>query len=361
MAKKGLNIGSAILAGQTMMDDLKQEAVKEFKKTQQAPKEEIRVEQINVLPELEQLIQPLTQEEFRLLEENLKTDGMRDPIVVWKQPDGRFAIADGHNRWRVVGSNPSVKPIFREMAFEGLEQVKEWMIRNQLGKRNLTKEQKDYLIGLQYEAEKQKDANIQNLKQHRTASAAEGKNAEEAKIAASGNPAAAKGENAEEAKLAASGKTAVAAHSPGGKTEDRVAAENKVSPRSVRNAHQYAKGLDVIGEMAPEVKRQILSGDLKVKKSDIQAVASGKKDAGGLLETLREVSSGSKKPDPAVRELHMPIKQDFPAHELSEKDISRVNAIHGKFSQQITQLLKLGFDKTQIRWMLSQTVKEAGK
>lgn len=46
--------------------------------------------------EFSSLIRPLTNEEYRLLEESILRDGCREPITTWKG-----IILDGHNRYRI--------------------------------------------------------------------------------------------------------------------------------------------------------------------------------------------------------------------------------------------------------------------
>ena len=88
--------------------------------------------------EFKNLIPPLSDEEFRQLEENCVRDGIRDPLVVWPQEDGTDILIDGHNRWKIIGKHyNSLCPQFKRMEFESREDAKEWIIRNQLGRRNI--------------------------------------------------------------------------------------------------------------------------------------------------------------------------------------------------------------------------------
>ncbi len=112
-------------------------------------------------PELENLIPALTNDEYAQLSANIRAEGCRDPLVLW-QTDGQAVLVDGHNRFRVCTEHQEelvtkfgydYRYIFRE--FADVEAAKDWMINNQLGKRNLTEEWKSYLRGIQYRAEKQ--------------------------------------------------------------------------------------------------------------------------------------------------------------------------------------------------------------
>ena len=91
---------------------------------------------IKIDKEFESLIPPLSAEEFQQLEENCLRDGIRDALIVWEQ-DGNDILIDGHNRFRIVGKHPTLHFNIRRMEFADRDAAKLWIIRNQLGRRNL--------------------------------------------------------------------------------------------------------------------------------------------------------------------------------------------------------------------------------
>lgn len=102
--------------------------------------------ELRIDPEFEGKIPPLTAEEFQQLENNILADGVViNPIIVW---DG--VIVDGHNRYRIVSKHPEIQFSTCEKTFADRYEAIAWICKNQLGRRNLTKEQKKYLIGKQY-------------------------------------------------------------------------------------------------------------------------------------------------------------------------------------------------------------------
>ena len=103
---------------------------------------------IEIKEEFKKLIPALTVEEFKQLEENILKDGIRDSIVLWNN-----FIIDGHNRYQIAMKH-ELQFNCIDMEFEEEHQVIDWMILNQLGKRNITNEQRKYLIGKRYENEK---------------------------------------------------------------------------------------------------------------------------------------------------------------------------------------------------------------
>lgn len=82
--------------------------------------------------ELRDLLPPLTKEEFSQLEENILKDGCQSPIITWND-----YIVDGHNRYKICNKH---KIEFEELklAYETKDDIIQWMIDTQLGRRNLT-------------------------------------------------------------------------------------------------------------------------------------------------------------------------------------------------------------------------------
>lgn len=126
--------------------------------------EDIR-HQIRVLPELKALIPPLLPDELAQLENNILADGCREALLVWettvrvleKADDDNpvYILVDGHNRYGICQKN-GIDFRVNLKSFPAMEQVRTFMIENQLGRRNLTPEQTAYLRGLRYRDEKGK-------------------------------------------------------------------------------------------------------------------------------------------------------------------------------------------------------------
>ena len=86
--------------------------------------------------EFQKLIPPLTDDEYRQLEENCIKEGIRETILVWDRGDD-LVIVDGHNRYQIARKH-ELKWHYKEMHFDSREAVKEWIILNQFGRRNLS-------------------------------------------------------------------------------------------------------------------------------------------------------------------------------------------------------------------------------
>ena len=86
---------------------------------------------MQILQELESLIPPLSNEEFKQLERNILEEGIREPLITWNN-----ILIDGHNRYRIAQEHDMNYETL-EKEFENLNDVKIWMVNNQLGRRNL--------------------------------------------------------------------------------------------------------------------------------------------------------------------------------------------------------------------------------
>ena len=188
-------------------------------------------------PEFADKIPPLTEDEYRLLEENILADGkIISPLITWNG-----IIVDGHNRYRILQAHPEIPYETMEMEFSDRYAVIVWICRNQLGRRNLTDEQKKFLTGKRYEAEKRQN-------QWRGNQYASPDDEE------SGSGQKDHSQNSE-------------------RTRERIAREIGKSESYVRRAEAYANGVEAADEVAPGIKNEILSGKLKCKDKDVMAIA----------------------------------------------------------------------------------------
>lgn len=87
-----------------------------------------------VLPELAELLPPLSGEQLAALEADLLKNGCYSPIIVNED----LVIIDGHNRLRLCEEHglPYQMAVF---AFEDLLEAKQWALDTQKGRRNLDK------------------------------------------------------------------------------------------------------------------------------------------------------------------------------------------------------------------------------
>lgn len=93
---------------------------------------------IRIDKEFKSLIPPLSDKEFKKLEENILRDGIRDPLVVWHDPNGDDILIDGHNRWEISAKHAGIHFNIKRMDFKDRDEAELWIMSNQLGRRNLS-------------------------------------------------------------------------------------------------------------------------------------------------------------------------------------------------------------------------------
>lgn len=187
--------------------------------------------------EFKHLIRPLLRKEYLQLEQNLLSDGCRDPIVVWHD-----VIVDGHNRYEICMRH-GIPFDTKDMEFECREAAIAWICANQLGRRNITEETRKFLIGMQYESEKVV-TRIRNKI---------GKNQHTVDISSM---------NDEEADKACRHWTA-----------QRIAEENNVSAATVQKYAIFTRALEEIGKKEPRLVPKILSGQYKIAHKHVMEMA----------------------------------------------------------------------------------------
>lgn len=95
---------------------------------------------ITIDPEFKNLIPPLTAEEYAGLEESILQEGCRDALIVWGD-----TLIDGHNRFEIC-TRHNIPFEITEMFFPSRDDVKLWMLKNQLSRRNLSDMQRIAMV-----------------------------------------------------------------------------------------------------------------------------------------------------------------------------------------------------------------------
>ena len=231
---------------------------------------------LKVDPEFQGKIPPLTFEELNQLEANILRDGrIINPIIVWQG-----LIVDGHNRFTIAKKHPEIPFTVHEKAFANRYEAIIWICKNQLGRRNLTPEQKKYLIGKQYEAEKY--ANGGDRK------------SSTAKSVGQNGPLIDK-------------------HL----TRKRIATENAVNDSFVKRAEQFSKGVDAAEEAVPGTRQKVLSGEVKPTAAEIASVARAPPEERPAL--VAEICK-PKPPKPPVQKQKAPPAVAAPLPDASTSD-----------------------------------------
>ena len=190
------------------------------------------LQNLSVDPEFQSKIPPLTAEERSQLEANILEEGrLLNPLIVWKG-----IIVDGHNRFEILKEHPEIEYTVLEKEFAGREEAIVWICKNQLGRRNLTPEQRRYLVGKQYEAEKLAHGGSRKME---------------------GDQPSCHGDN-----LVSQPKTC-----------ERIAQENGVNWRSVIRSEKFAQNVDAAEAAVPGTREKILSGKVKPTAAELASVS----------------------------------------------------------------------------------------
>jgi N6-adenosine-specific RNA methylase IME4 len=102
--------------------------------------------------ELKNYMRPLREEEYEKLKESILAEGIRDPLVTWKG-----MLLDGYHRHKIA-QEYGLEYETVEIDLPDKETAKEWIITNQLGRRNLTPQEASYYRGKLYESRKRQGA-----------------------------------------------------------------------------------------------------------------------------------------------------------------------------------------------------------
>ena len=194
---------------------------------------------LKIDPEFQGKIPPLTFEELNQLEANILRDGrIINPIIVWQG-----LIVDGHNRYTIAKKHPEIPFTVHEKEFSSRYEAIIWICKNQLGRRNLTPEQKKYLIGKQYDAEK----------------------------AIHGGPTSP--EHDESGRFTATRQNVKPRSNAESWVSNRIANDHNISGRTVLRAAEFANGVDAAEEAVPGTRQKVLSGEVKPTAAEIASVA----------------------------------------------------------------------------------------
>ena len=198
---------------------------------------------LKIDPEFQSQIPPLTDDEFKQLEENILKEGkLLSPLSVWGN-----TLVDGHNRYEIVQEHPEISFSTMPLPFESREEVLAWICKNQLGRRNLTPEQKKFLIGKQYSVEHRKPGGNGNNQYTVTT------------------------EEPVQEELCQN--DTVPPTSAEASIRKQIAERNNVSESYVARSEKFMRGVQIMDQMIPGMQEKILSGQFKVRDADMHRLA----------------------------------------------------------------------------------------
>ena len=265
---------------------------------------------LKIDPEFQSQIPPLTDDEFKQLEENILKEGkLLSPLIVWNN-----ILVDGHNRYAILQKHPEIYFSTMPLRFANREEALAWICKNQLGRRNLTPEQKYYLMGKQYAAEK-----------------------------------AAHGGDCKSSDAKSSSLNANLIDST--KTCDRIAEENGVSRASVLRASHYTRGIDIADNLSPGIKKKVFSGEVKFTNDEmsklVQASVEHRSDVLAQIlhpEALEVLESASAEFEPEKTEpvpMPTPQTEEFRCYHVPDEFMKVYKSL-----SRATEMMKNSWKKT---------------
>jgi len=179
--------------------------------------------QLKIDETIRRVLMPLRDDERALLEQSVIAEGIRDPLVAWNR-NGEYVLLDGHHRYQLAHKHGLTFSTIG-LQFNSYEEAIQWVLQNQLARRNLTDEQRTIVIGRYY--------NMLKRAPHRPAD---------------------KGDKL--SPLAESGKTA-----------EQVATVFGVDSRTVYRAAEFADAFEQLESVSPDAARRVESGEVKDAKT----------------------------------------------------------------------------------------------
>lgn len=216
---------------------------------------------IRIDTEIRDLIPRLSDGELALLEESILNEGVRDALVVW---DEEGILLDGYHRYELAQKHGLEYRVVRR-SFPDRDVAIEWVLQNQLGRRNLTDNQRTYLLGKLYEARKKKEGRPEKLGQNVPVSVE--------------------------------------------RTSKQIAAELDVNEKTVRRAAEFAHSIDSLAEVDPEIKRAALTDE--ITQTDVRRLVKvAEEDPDLAAQAMEKARSGEVK---SIRKAIAHVKTEIAA------------------------------------------------
>jgi hypothetical protein len=180
---------------------------------------------IEIDDEFRNLIPAITDEERKQLEENVVAfGGARDPLTIWVRGDDDLVLLDGHNRYEIC-KRLGLPFLYTLVHFDTRDEAADWIDRNQLGRRNLSRQDYKLLLGRRYS---------RATRQGKRTDLTSGKSCPKSE-----------------------------------RTSERLAKEHGVTEKTVRNAAKYQKAAETLG-----IEKDIAAGKVKAPESAVIEAAA---------------------------------------------------------------------------------------
>ena len=264
------------------------------------------MQEIIIDAEFKNLLPPLDEKTYALLEESLVQYGCVYPLILWEN-----TIIDGHNRYEISQKhNIPINTVTKE--FDSREQVIIWIISTQIARRNLTPMQLSYYRGLHYHTDKR----------------------------------------------IITDKTAEP-------VSKRLAEHYNVSSKTIERDARLVEVIDAIGDNSTEAKQEILSGRAGITRQHLRELASG-----GSEEDIKNIAVNIKegtfeKPGRTVTAELVELPDDLPDEsgkeeqsEIKSKKFLKRDIIKTaeEFSADVRLLIKNSGDTEVLKTMIREQI-----
>ncbi|MCL2427284.1 MAG: hypothetical protein FWD05_13225 [Oscillospiraceae bacterium] len=213
------------------------------------------MENIIIDEEFKRILPKLDEQTYAWLEENVLEYGCREPLVLWNG-----ILIDGHNRYSILQKhNLPINTV--DMEFDSRDEVLIWIISTQISRRNLNPLQLSFYRGMHYNADKKIVTNKVGRKRHVEN---EPKNDDEAQNVP---------------------------HQKSPSTASRLADQYNVSHMTIKRDAQLANAINAIGEISPDVKMDILSGETHITRKQLRKLAHGNDE--DVSEVVDKIVNGT--------------------------------------------------------------------
>jgi len=256
---------------------------------------------IKLLPEIEEFIPALSEEEYKQLEINIKEDGCRTPLVLWQRGE-EYIMVDGHNRYKICQKLSKDFRIEIRKDFKDLDEVKEWMLANQFGRRNLTKIQIAKIRGMHYNQMKNKLGGYANIERGKESKVQNAPSIEDAN-----------------------------------NTAQKIGNLHKVNPSTIKRDAMIATGLEKLSKNNPKLEKEILTGNVKVNKTHLQELSK--------LEEIPTLKSAEEIPTLLKRGAPKPTKRANPKPQQQTAKKEEVQKTKQKIIDLLQQVGETGNQK----------------
>lgn len=273
-----------------------------------------------VLPELKELIRPLSIKEHQTLEESILKDGILDslklgtiPITYCKycaedhdqwnilEPGAGgflmtcekcdhssvqdYYLIDGHNRLAIAEKHGI--PYGTDcMEFESMGHIKLWITSNQLGRRNLTETEVKYYRGKEHDFKMVAD----------------------------------KFKGNQYTKLVTD-KLSVST------TSEQLAEKHGVTARTIERDVQMSRGID---HLSDDLKQKVLSEEVKPRKQDLEIIAKAEPEF--VAHTEQEILDKAKEIRQKKSEAKIAARKEYIKEQVKQIELGELPELNGKFN-----------------------------